>query len=125
MASYQTSAGEAQEISKQEQQSPDDFEETHQAPLIKRTGMQPPPGMKGGYIVALFPEYSFEQHCANVGRGLKAHAKGPLSGQKQPVYVLIDVDEELISWVRLEPGVEWVRESQISPGFYHNEERPR
>ena len=88
-------------------------EESYKAPLIRRTGQQPPPGFDAGYIVKLFPGYTWEKHCANVEIDVKPYAKGPIQLSGYAFYNLSGVDEEFIESVRREKGVEYVREGLL------------
>ena len=88
-------------------------EGSYKAPLIRRTGRQPPPGVDAGFIVKLFPGYTWEKHCANVDKDVKTHAKGPIHLSKYSFYYIVGVDEEFIDSIRREKGVEYVREEGL------------
>jgi hypothetical protein len=86
---------------------------SYKAPLIRRTGRQPPPGVDAGFIVKLFPGYTWEKHCANVDKDVKPHAKGPIHLPKYTFYCIVGVDEEFVDSIRREKGVEYVREGGL------------
>jgi hypothetical protein len=82
------------------------------APLQK-VGQDPRyPAVPGGYIVRLRPNHTLAQHYTAVGRDMQPHVRGILDQiyKDRIVYTASGVDEELLDLIRMDAGVEHVKE---------------
>jgi hypothetical protein len=95
----------------QEQQPPQNLPDTGKAPLKKiqnpRFSHNP-----GRYFVYLHPDHTLAQHSAAVGRDMQPYVQALLDFlyKDRVVYIGGNIDGELLDLIRMDSGVEFVRE---------------
>ena len=95
----------------QEQQPPPNLSNTHKAPLKKCENPRFP-HWPGGYFVYFHPDHTLAQHSAAVGRDMQPYVKRVLDFlyKDRVVYIGHHIDGELLDLIRMDRGVEFVRE---------------
>jgi len=71
-----------------------------------------------GYFVYLLPGHTLAQHSAAIGRDIQPHISRVLDSihKDRTVYIGKNIDEELLDLIRMDKGVEYVRD--IGGGGY-------